>query len=147
MVAPDRSDDMLMEAYVGGDNGAFDELFERHRRPLFTFLLHQTGSRAMAEDLFQEIFLKLIRSRAGYAPSSAFRSWLFTIAHNALTDHRRRSAFRETVSEATEDSDMTTSQRGTGDSPVDSSTVADPVGAAHARDLGRQIEEALRKLP
>jgi RNA polymerase sigma-70 factor, ECF subfamily len=87
-------DDALMHAFATGDARAFESLFERHRRALFTYLVHQTGDASLAEDLFQEVFLRLIRGSVAYRPGN-FRSWLFTIARNAMTDDRRRTAVRE----------------------------------------------------
>jgi len=129
------SDDALMAAFAAGDAGAFERLFERHRRPLFTHLLHHTGNAGRAEDLFQEVFLRLIRGRERYRAGN-FRAWLFTVAHNALTDDRRRSALRASHEEAA----MT--ERSTRDD-----SLGDPVAGSHAGDLRARIEAALQRLP
>ena len=136
-----------MLAYAGGDASSFEALFQRHRRPLFTFLLHNLGDRAAAEDLFQEIFLRLVRGRVGYRPTGSFRSWLFRIAHNALTDHRRRTGLRESHSGETT---MTTAN----DEQVDRSASlpseelsADPVSSSQDRELRDRIEAALLRIP
>lgn len=138
-MSDDPTDEELMAAYAAGDANAFDRLFGRHRRPLFTFLLHRTESRALAEDLFQEVFLRLIRGRERYRPAGSFRAWLFTMAHNALTDDRRRAALRaaETVDEAPEP-ERTASR---------AERSSDPVARTHAAHLGRRLAAALRHLP
>jgi RNA polymerase sigma factor (sigma-70 family) len=102
----DRSDKQLMLAYAAGEAAAFETLFRRHRRPLYTYLLHHSGSREVADDLFQEVFLRLIRARASYAPTGGFRAWLYVIARHAMTDHHRRTAVRKVVTfESTLDQD------------------------------------------
>ena len=127
-----------MESYAHGDAESFDALFARHRRGIFTYLLHQTGDRAIAEDLFQEVFLRLIRTRAGYGRTGSFRSWLYTIAHNALTDDRRRRGVR-----ATDDTEEAEMEAGS----VRGSAPVDPVVGAHRRDLRERVEAALQLLP
>ncbi len=134
------TDEALMWAYAEGDTSAFEPLFQRHRAPLFTYLRHQTGSRSVAEDLFQEVFLRLVRRRREYRRAGSFRSWLFTIAHNAMTDGRRRSALREAVSE----SDAMEYHDATSERPA---STADPLGASHATDLRERIEAALLRIP
>jgi RNA polymerase sigma-70 factor (ECF subfamily) len=73
-----------------GDQRAFAELYERHHRTIFTFLLHLTGARSAAEDLLQEAFLRAWRARARYRASGEFRAWLFTIARRLAVDRFRR---------------------------------------------------------
>jgi len=143
----ESTDEALMLAYAGGDAASFEALFQRHRRPLFTFLLHNLGDRAAAEDLFQEIFLRLVRGRVGYRPTGSFRSWLFRIAHNALTDHRRRTGLRESQDEETT---MTTAN----DEQVDrfaslpsKELGADPVSRSQDKELRERIEAALLRIP
>lgn len=78
-------------ARVGaGDQRAFAEIYERHRRGIFMFLLHLTGTRHVAEDILQEAFLRVWRSRAEYRASGEFRAWLFTIARRLAVDRFRR---------------------------------------------------------
>ncbi|MGH7355630.1 MAG: RNA polymerase sigma factor [Candidatus Rokuibacteriota bacterium] len=89
MVTP-PTDDELMARASADDQRAFAELYERHRRVVFTFLLHVTGARQVAEDLLQETFLRVWRGRAGYRASGEFRAWLFTIARRLAVDRFRR---------------------------------------------------------
>lgn len=84
------SDDELMARASAGDQRAFAELYERHRRAVFTFLVHLTGARATAEELLQEAFLRVWRNRAEYRASGEFRAWLFTIARRLAVDRFRR---------------------------------------------------------
>ncbi len=85
----DPSDEALMLAYAAGDAAAFERLYARHRLPLFRFLLGQLRDRPLAEELFQDIWQKVIAARAGWRPEAAFGTWLYRIAHNRLNDHWR----------------------------------------------------------
>ena len=89
---PGRPDEELMLAYGAGDAAAFDALYARHKGAVFRYLRRQTGNVALAEELFQDVWLKLIDARAGYEPRAKFTTWLFTIAHNRLMDHFRSNA-------------------------------------------------------
>ncbi len=83
------TDETLMLAYAGGDAEAFTELYSRHRARLFHYLLGQLRDRPLAEELFQDVWQKMIQARAGWKPDAAFTTWLFRIAHNRLNDHWR----------------------------------------------------------
>jgi RNA polymerase sigma-70 factor (ECF subfamily) len=92
------SDEELMLAYGAGDASAFDALYARHRGGVFRYLRRQAGSAALAEELFQDVWLRLIDARASYEPRAKFTTWLFTIAHNRLMDHFRTRARAALVS-------------------------------------------------
>ena len=79
-----------MLAYRGGDAGAFETLYSRHRGALYRFVLRALKQRALAEELFQEVWIRVIEARSRYAPQARFTTWLYTIAHNLLVDHWRR---------------------------------------------------------
>lgn len=83
-------DEELMLAYRGGNAGAFDTLYRRHRGALFRFVLRSLKHRAAAEELFQEVWMRVIEARTRYAPQARFTTWLYTIAHNLLVDHWRK---------------------------------------------------------
>ena len=75
-----------MLAYRDGEVAAFEALYARHRGRLFRYLLHQCGRRDQADELFQEIWMSVIRARGGYEVSAKFTTWLYRIAHNRLID-------------------------------------------------------------
>ena len=79
----ERADEALMLAYQQGDPAAFDVLLKRHQRPVYNFLLRNVGNPALAEDLLQEVFLRVIRSAASYKKEAKFTTWIYTIARNA----------------------------------------------------------------
>lgn len=87
---PERSDEVLMCAWQGGDLAAFEALYGRYRHRLFRYLARQCPA-AVAEELSQECWLRVVRARAAYVVSARFATWLFRIAHNLLMDHYRRA--------------------------------------------------------
>jgi RNA polymerase sigma-70 factor (ECF subfamily) len=125
------ADDELMRRLAAGDQGAFAALYERHRTRVFTFLLRLVRDRAAAEDLLQEVFLRVYRARAEYTGRTRFQAWLFTIARRLLVDHLRRA----------------------GPAPVEEADTPDapapetPAQHAEARELAARLERALEHLP
>ena len=89
MPEPDISDAELLRAFAQGDAPALDKLVGRYRQPLFAWLLGMTANRADAEDLFQEVWFRVIRHAARFNDVS-FRAWLWKIARNLLIDFRRK---------------------------------------------------------
>jgi RNA polymerase sigma-70 factor (ECF subfamily) len=87
MEAPDEE---LMLAYRGGHAGAFETLYARHRGALYRFILRAIKQRSTAEELFQEVWIRVIEARSRYAPQAKFTTWLYTIAHNLVVDQWRR---------------------------------------------------------
>jgi RNA polymerase sigma-70 factor (ECF subfamily) len=87
MEAPDEQ---LMLAYREGDAGAFETLYKRHRGALYRFVLRAIRQKASAEELYQEVWIRVIEARGRYTPQARFTTWLYTIAHNLLVDHWRK---------------------------------------------------------
>jgi RNA polymerase sigma-70 factor (ECF subfamily) len=83
------ADEQLMLAYAGGDAGAFEALYARHKGPLFRYVLRSVKGRGEAEELYQDIWMKVIEARGRYAARAKFTTWLYTVAHNRLVDHWR----------------------------------------------------------
>jgi len=92
------TDEALMVAYQKGDLAAFGELLARHEKRLWNFLRRFVADRATAEDLLQEVFLRVVKSAADWQPSAKVSTWLFTIARNLCTDQARRAEFRKAES-------------------------------------------------
>ncbi len=84
------SDERLMLAYRDGDATAFEHLYRRYRIRLYRHLAHQCGDNRLAEELYHDVWMKVIAARAGYEPLAKFSTWIFRIAHNRLIDHYRR---------------------------------------------------------
>jgi len=90
--AESASDEELMLAYGEGDARAFDALYRRHKGPLYRYLLRQCRDAGVAEELFQDVWMNLIRARSTYRVSARFATYLYHIAHNRLIDHYRRAS-------------------------------------------------------
>jgi RNA polymerase sigma-70 factor (ECF subfamily) len=84
----DRS---LMLRYVDGDTAAFETLYRRHNDSLYRYLLRLSRHPETAEDVFQEVWGKIIKARANYRPTAKFTTFLYRVAHNCFIDHVRRN--------------------------------------------------------
>jgi RNA polymerase sigma-70 factor, ECF subfamily len=94
----DESDEALMLRYQKGEVRAFETLLGRHRRPVYSFLLRFVGIPAVAEDLLQEVFLRVIKGAGSYERQAKFTTWLYTIARNLCVDQSRRQKHRKAAS-------------------------------------------------
>jgi len=83
------TDEMLMMRYRDGDTTAFETLYARHKGALFRYFVRQCRQRAVAEEMFQDVWTNVIRARTRYEPKAKFATWLYRIAHNRLVDHYR----------------------------------------------------------
>lgn len=89
MEAADTGDEALMAAYARGDAAAFEALYARHKGPLFRYMLRSVKARGEAEELYQDVWTRVIEARERWQPTAKFTTWLYTIAHNRLVDHWR----------------------------------------------------------
>ena len=94
MTVSDDEDAQLMLAYARGEMRAFETLYSRHRGALYRYLMRQARDGEIANDLFQEVWSRVIVNRARYEPRAKFRTFLFTLAHNCFIDHCRRTKAR-----------------------------------------------------
>jgi len=85
----EMTDEKLMQRYAKGDAKAFDQLYARHRGPLYRYFIRQVNDPATANDLYQGAWEKIIKARAKYRPEAPFTVWMYRIAHNHLVDHYR----------------------------------------------------------
>jgi RNA polymerase sigma-70 factor (ECF subfamily) len=88
-VGDEPSDETLMLAYGGGDVRAFEQLYGRHRTRLYRFLLRQLRDSALADEVFQDVWQRVVAARVDWVADATFASWLYRIAHNRLGDHWR----------------------------------------------------------
>ena len=93
-----RADEELLVAHLDGDGSAFPELMDRYKNELLHFLIRFVGSKAAAEDVFQETFLQIHISGATFDPKRRFKPWLFTIAANKGRDWHRKHSKRTVMS-------------------------------------------------
>lgn len=88
---PDVDEDVArMIRLAAGDEGALQQLFDRWKRPLLSFIYRSLGSHADAEDLTLEVFVRLHRAAANYRPTARFSTYLFQIAQNLVRNEQRR---------------------------------------------------------
>jgi RNA polymerase sigma-70 factor (ECF subfamily) len=92
--SPLPSDETLMLAWAGGDAAAFDPLYARHRVRLYRYLVRQLRDPSMADELFQDVWQRVIAARGGWTPEASFATWLYRIAHNRIADHWRARHYR-----------------------------------------------------
>lgn len=126
-----------------GDRAAFTELVDKYKQRVMNFVYQRLRDEAEAEDLAQNVFLQVYKSRARYKQTAKFSTWLFTIAHNlCLNELRRRSRHpAESLEEThTENEDQPPRQI------EDKSHVGAPENVLRG-ELAQKIEEALRELP
>ncbi|MGE5114635.1 MAG: RNA polymerase sigma factor [Acidobacteriaceae bacterium] len=83
------TDAEVMLRVKAGDDNAFNYLVDKFRRPMISFMYRMTHNSATAEDLAQEVFLRVYRSRAGYTADAKFTTWLYRIATNLAVNHAR----------------------------------------------------------
>lgn len=88
------TDEQLMEAVKNGDLQQASLLFERYYRRLFNFLARMTMDRSAAEDLTQNVFLRMIRYRSSYRTGLRFEGWIYQVARNVFSDHYQSSKNR-----------------------------------------------------
>ena len=140
--ANDPGDEDLMLAYAAGDAAAFDALYARHKGGVYRYLVRHCGNAGTADELFQDVWMNVIRVRATYEPTAKFTTWLYRIAHNRLIDHWRAAGRVEFVSAGVDDDGD--------DDPLAAIPAPrndEPDARAGAREIGARIKEALATLP
>jgi RNA polymerase sigma-70 factor (ECF subfamily) len=127
-----NTDDELMAAFIVGDTAAMETLFLRYRQSVYSWLLRMTGDAAEAEDIYQDVWLKVIRHAADYR-SGSFRAWLWQIVRNKATDRMRKMSPSLIL-------DSPISAEGEGEE-----TIVDQLSDDRAADALMQIEEVERQ--
>ena len=97
-------DSALMLRYRDGDVNAFEVLYRRHNDALYRYLLRLSRNEATAEDLFQDVWGKIINARARYRPTAKFTTFLYRVAHNCFIDHVRRNRRHSNTADVDPDS-------------------------------------------
>jgi RNA polymerase sigma factor (sigma-70 family) len=99
------TDATLIREYLTGKDKAFEKLYRKYERPLYSFIYRFVGSRESAEDVFQQTWLKAIRALENYDERGKFGSWIFGIANNACLDLVRQKSVLKRDDFASEDMD------------------------------------------
>lgn len=94
MLLEKMSDQQLVVSYLGGKELAIETLITRHKDRIYAYLLSKVKDRALAEDLFQDTFIKVIQTlkRGKYNEEGKFLPWVYRIAHNLIIDHFRKNS-------------------------------------------------------
>lgn len=102
------TDEKLVTAFFNGDNTAFDTLLKRHQQRVFTYILNIVKNKDIADDIFQETFVKAITTikQGRYTESGKFSAWLMRIAHNIIIDYFRKEKSENTMSADQEETDV-----------------------------------------
>lgn len=87
----DATDEQLMQRYRGGDAGAFDLLYLRYRAPLYRYMRRLCNDCGEVDELYQDVWLRLVAARGQWDARQAFAPWLYRIGHNRVVDHWRSS--------------------------------------------------------
>jgi len=144
-VANEEADEVLLQAYRAGDVRAFERLVARYEKPIWNFLRRFVADAATAEDLLQEVFLRVVKSADEWRGAAKFSTWLYTIARNLTVDQSRRAVHRNAASldgPAHAGSDSTATLH---DRLPSSDRRADDL--ASDRETKRRIDEAVAGLP
>lgn len=128
-------DTSLYKRLKTGDETALESLIERYHRPLFAFLYRLTDDHALADDLAQEVFIRLVKYQ-GAAPAN-FRAWIFTVARNLAHDHFRSAHYQHEQPAEFADNDY----------PTEQDIALSPEHHALYTDGRREIAAALQTLP
>jgi len=137
-----------MMAYQAGDVAAFEELMVRYERPLWGYVRRFVRDGAVAEDLLQEVFLRVVRAADGWRQDAKVAPWIYTVARNLCTDHARRAATRRARS-------LDAPARPSGDEDSSPKLLLDRVDAkipgsereALSRELREHLDRAIDELP
>ena len=145
----DESDEALMTAYRAGEVRAFERLLARHEKPVWNFLRRFSRDAEAAEDLLQEVFLRVVKdaqeSKAAWKGGAKFSTWLYTIARNLCIDRARRAVHREAASLDGSGPAGTESTETLHDRIASTDALADAVVAD--RQAARRIDRAIADLP
>jgi len=107
------SDFHLVQDFINGNRTSIEILIDRHRKKIFTYILMVVKDKCLAEDIFQDTFIKVIKSlREGrYKDNGRFLSWVIRIAHNLMIDHFRKEKQLNTISNDSYETDIFNSKK------------------------------------
>ena len=102
------TDEMLVDMYIKGNDNAFDVLMKRYESKVYSYIYYSVKNQEMAEDLFQEVFMKIIvRLRSGkYQENGKFYAWVMRVAHNLIIDTFRKETDEKIISNDETEQDL-----------------------------------------
>lgn len=136
------TDDQLVKAYAAGDNEAFDTLLKRHQDRIFNYILRIIKNEDIANDIFQETFVKAILTikQGRYTENGRFPAWISRIAHNLIIDHYRQEKSENVQSSDIEEVDILNRK------DLSEATIEDMIIADQIRDDVKYLIEMLPEL-
>jgi RNA polymerase sigma factor (sigma-70 family) len=134
------NDNELVQRFIEGNQVSLEILIHRHKNRVYSYILLIVKNQELAEDIFQETFIKVIRSlkRGKYVENGKFISWVLRIAHNLIIDHFRKEKLQATVSNDSMETDIFNSQKFSED------TIEDNM--VHSQIL-MEVKELVKELP
>jgi len=134
------NDNELVQQFIKGDQNSLEILIHRHKSRIFSYILLIVKNQELAEDIFQETFIKVIRSlkRGKYIENGKFVSWVLRISHNLIIDHFRKEKLKGTVSNDNSTVDIFNSQKFSED------TIEDQI--INSQILS-EVKELIKELP
>lgn len=140
------TDEKLVSAYSNGSNEAFDTLLRRHQNRIFTYILNIVKNKDVADDIFQETFVKAITTikQGRYTDNGKFSAWITRIAHNLIIDYFRQTKSENTVSADREDTDVL-NRRELADDNIEDLLVSDQI-QTDVRHIMEALPEAQRQV-
>ena len=138
----DPSDYELMQRVAGGDDGAFQTLVERYQREVYGTIVRMLGDPTEAEDLAQQVFIRIHQAAPRYQPRAQFRTWMYTILRNLVFNESHRRSKRKSVP-------LLPSEGEDGEGYADWEDAAQKSPAVEALDRERlgQLDRAIQELP
>lgn len=138
------SDQEIVAFARGGREAAYRELIRRYERPVFSLIYRMVRDRALAEDLSQDTFVKVLNALDSYRPEYKFSSWIFKIANNVAIDQLRRRELNTLSLDGAPDARTMEDIEATALQATDRSET--PLAELESRELGSLIEEAVARL-
>jgi RNA polymerase sigma factor (sigma-70 family) len=134
------NDNELVQQFIDGDQSSLEILINRHKSRVYSYILLIVKNQELAEDIFQETFIKVIRSlkRGKYVENGKFISWVLRIAHNLIIDHFRKEKLQGTVSNDSMEVDIFNSRKYSED------TIEDHMVN---NQILREVRELVKELP
>lgn len=143
-----------MQQYAGGDAASFEVLYQRHRAWLYRVLLRSLRDETLAQDVFQDTWLTIIKTASKYEPRAKFTTWLYGLAHSRLIDllRKEKTAGRSLHSVQSSNPDYSIDTFNIYEESADQSLTLDalapdPAEAIAWKQFGQQLEQALNTLP
>ena len=137
-------DVQLMLRVRNGDDAAFEQLVAGYQDRLIAVFFHMLGNRTVAEDLTQDVFLRVYRARERYKPTAKFSTWLFRIANNLASNKRRRAGYAREVPLTVNDSQAP--EPATRDRELAENSALMPTRQLDHRELRDHVKQALESL-